>query len=492
MKKIFINFFLIVSLGVLSTTAYCQGYDINVTVHGIQDTTIILGHYLNKSMYPDDTVWVDHKGNGVFKGKNELPGGMYIVFLPTQKYFEFLMGKDQKFSIEVDTSDFINTMTVKGSDENQIFSDFQKFMVKLRKRAGSLQDQRKKATTDKAKQEVAKKLDELNKERLDYIHKIIMDHPDLFVSAFLKATLDIEVPDPPKDKNGKIIDSTWQYRYYKKHYFDNFDVSDPRLLHTPLYEDKILTYVDKVIPQIPDSIIPEVDMLVDKSKSDSSLFRYMLITLFNHYGESQIMGMDAVQIHLAEKYYLTQAWWSSKKFLDELKERVKVTKPLLIGKFAPDIQLLLVPTDHFMAAENDTALKRYPHAGSFMNLYDIDADYTVLIFWEADCGHCKKAVPELYDLYEKDLKNRGVKVLAVSTLFGEDGKIKWVDFVNQHKLYDWMNAWNPYDYKFKITYDVRSTPQIFILDRDKKILAKRIGVEQVKDIIDTLTKEKKN
>ncbi len=492
MKRIFINFFLFISMAGLSSMVYSQGYDINVTVHGVKDTTIILGHYLNKSMYPDDTIKVDHKGNGVFKGNKKLPGGMYIVFLPTQKYFEFLIGDDQNFSIEADTSDFVNTMTVKGSDENQIFSDFQKYMFKLRNKAMSLQEERKKATTDKEKQEVASKLDQLNKERLDYINGIINDHPDLFVSAFLKATLDIKVPDPPKDKNGRVIDSTWQYHYYENHYFDNFDVSDARLLRTPLYEDKIMTYIDKVIPQIPDSIIPKVDMLIDKSKSDSTLFRYMLITLFNHYGESQIMGMDAVQIHLAEKYYLTQAWWSDKKFLDDLKERVEVTKPLLIGKYAPDIQLLHVPTDHFIAAESDTALKRYPHAGSFMNLYDIDANYTVVIFWEADCGHCKVAVPQLYDLYEKDLKNKGVQVLAVSTLFGEDGKIKWVDFVNQHKLYDWINAWNPYDYKFKVTYDVRSTPQIFILDQDKKILAKRIGVEQVKDIIDTLTKEKKD
>ena len=64
------------------------------------------------------------------------------------------------------------------------------------------------------------------------------------------------------------------------------------------------------------------------------------------------------------------------------------------------------------------------------------------------------------------------------------GKVKWVDFINKHQMYDWINAWNPYDYKYKIQYDVRTTPQIFILDKDKKIIGKRIGHDQVFDLIE--------
>jgi hypothetical protein len=93
-------------------------------------------------------------------------------------------------------------------------------------------------------------------------------------------------------------------------------------------------------------------------------------------------------------------------------------------------------------------------------------------------------------MYEKTLKGMGVKVLAVSTLFGEDGKIKWVNFVNEHGLYDWINAWNPYSYDFKLKYDILTTPQIYILDEHKKILAKKIGPEQVTDILNMLMKNK--
>jgi thiol-disulfide isomerase/thioredoxin len=250
-----------------------------------------------------------------------------------------------------------------------------------------------------------------------------------------------------------------------------------------------MTYLTKVIPQVPDSLIPEIDFLIEKSRADSNLFRYMLITLFNYYGKSNIMGMDAVQVHIAEKYYLPESWWSDAKFRAELKDRIEKTKPLLIGNTAPEIELMSVPADHFRAAATDTALRKNPHVGTRFTLSQIKSKYLVLVFWEADCGHCQVVVPELYKIYEKSLQPLGVNVLAVSTLFGEDGKVKWVNFVNDHRLYGWINAWNPYSYDFKLKYDIMATPQIFILDENKKILAKRIGPEQVEEILLSLIKK---
>jgi thiol-disulfide isomerase/thioredoxin len=480
--RLFKYFFILANLCSM-TSVLSQGYDIKVKINGLKDTTIILGHYLNKSMYPDDTAIIDKKGYGVFKGNRPLPEGMYLIYLPSTRYFEMIIGEDQSFSLETDTADFSQSLSYKGSEENQIFLAFQRFIVALRKEADSVQTLIKSTTDESKKEKLYEQVKKINESRIAYIEKVASDYPGLFVARFLKATLDIEVPDPPRDADGNVIDSTWQYYYYRNHYFDNFDIADPRLLRTPLYEDKVINYISKVVPQIPDSLIIEVDKLIEKSKSDSNLFRYMLITLFNYFGKSNYMGMDAVQIHIAEKYYITDAWWSDPKFIADLKERVDKTKPLLIGKIAPDIELVLVPSEHFIKAQNDTALKKFPYVGQHFKLSQVDAEYLVLVFWEADCGHCKTAIPKLYEIYEKSLKPEGVKVLAVSTLFGEEGKVKWTDFINSHKLYSWMNAWNPYSYDFKIKYDVMTTPQIYILDRNKKIIAKKIAVEQIEDII---------
>ena len=483
------NAFIILSLVLVSFEVAGQGYEIKVKVNGLSDSTVILGHYLNKSMYPDDTARLDNRGNGIFRGKKTLPGGMYLLYLPNTRYFEMIMGEDQEFSLEVDTSDFLNTLVIKGSEDNQLFLDFQKYMLHLRNQADSLSLKLKTEKDPVLREQLSEKLKKINADRILRIEKTSREHPGLFVSDFLRATLDVNVPDPPRDAQGRITDSTWQYYYYRKHYFDNFNISDPRLLRTPLYEDKVMTYITKVIPQIPDTLIQQVDFLIDKSRADSNLFRFMLITLFNYFGKSNIMGMDAVQVHIADKYYIRDAWWSDEKFINDLKSRVEKARPLLIGKIAPDVQLMLVPMEHFKSALSDTALRRFPHVGTQITLQQVKAKMLVIIFWEADCGHCKTAVPELHAIYEKSLRPLDVKVLAISTLFGEDGKAKWVDFVNQHGLYGWLNAWNPYSYDFKLKYDVVTTPQIYILDENKKILAKKIGPEQVEEIVKSYLKK---
>lgn len=454
---------------------------IKVRINGISDTTIILAHYFNKSIYPDDTIYLNSKGKGVFKSQKSYPQGMYMFYMPSGKFIQFMMGEDQVFSIVTDTSNFVSDAVVKGSEENTIFFDFQKYMINKRAEIKQYSDILNSEASEAEKQAARTKIKKLGEESRELIQGIVAGHSDLFVSVFLKSTLDIDVPDPPVADTSDSEE--WKYRYYKAHYFDNFNPADGRLLRTPLYEDKIMNYLEKVVFQIPDTIIKEIDPIIDGARSDSALFRYLLITLFNHYGNSNIMGFDAIQVHLAEKYYLKDAWWSSEEFLKDLQERVEILKPLTLGNTAPDVELLFVPSEHFKTAANDTALKRYPHVGRLLKLHEIPADYLVLFFWEANCSHCKVAVPKMYSIYKEQLETMGVKVIAISTLFGEDGKEKWIDFVNKHQTYDWMNAWNPYDYQYKITYDILSTPQIFILDKDKKIIGKRIGPEQVPELI---------
>ncbi len=476
------NFILSIVIALAFQTAFCEnGFEIKVKIHGLKDTSIILGHHFATMMNADDTIKLDKNGSGVFKGKKELPKGMYIIFLPSKTYFDFLVGDNQKFSVENDTSDLFKKIKFSGSKENQIFYDYQYLLSSKRDEMKKLQEQRKNASTDEGKK-IAEQMKAIDKDVKAYKEKVLKDNPNTFVVKFIKATQDIEVPDAPKDVNGKITDSTFQYRYYRAHYFDNFDISDPAMLRTPLYEEKILTFIDKVIPQEPDSIDAAVDFLIAKSRTSPELFRYMLVTLFNHYAQSQIMGFDAVTVYIANKYYLKEATWSDTAYITKLKSQVASIEPLLLGKTAPDIKLVYVPADHFKAAADSLPMKKNPYVGDFFMLSSIKANYIILYFWEADCSHCKKETPIMYDVYEK-MKNKGVAVISINLLFGEDGKVKWIDFVNEHKLYDWINAWNPYDYKFKEQYDVKSTPTIYILDKDLKILAKRIGPEQCEEII---------
>lgn len=470
---------------------FAQGYDIKLKIADLKGSQIILGHHFGGMFYPDDTTKLDAKGLGSFKKSKALPQGMYFIYLPTKKYFDVMMGQDQTFSIEVDTVDFVKSAKISGSLENELYFSYMRTLAINQEKANALVERKKNASTDAQKDSATKALDKINKEVLTYIDKIISDNKGLFFTKFLVALKEVEVPEPPRDANGKVTDSTFQYRYYKNHYFDNFNYTDPGLLRTPVYERKVKDFIEKVIPQIPDSINKELDIILTKAKPNDEVFRYLLVTFFNHFAQSQIMGFDAVFVHISEKYYIPYATWNDKDYIEKLKKEVAKRKPTLIGKTAPNLKLVTLPSEHFLAAKADTALKSNPYVGNNTNIHDVKAAFTVIAFWEADCGHCKKAIPELHKIY-LGLKDKGVQVLAIHTMSSVEGKRKWIDFVNEHQLYDWINAWSPYSLEFKDIYDVYTTPVILVLDANKRIIAKKISPEQIQEIIEfELKREKK-
>jgi len=470
--------------------AETDGFEIKVRIKNLANKEIILGHHFAEKLYPDDTLKLDQTGYGILKGQTKYPEGIYFFLTPAKKMFDFFMTDNQRFSVETDTLDLFENLKFINSPENLAIWKYQKNMMTKQKEAGNLQEKKKNLTDEKDKTQIDAELKKISKEVENSASELIDEQKNNFVGTFMKAVQEIDIPEPPKDAQGKILDSLFQYRYYRSHFFDNFNISDSRLLRTPIYEGKIKKYIENVIPQIPDSINPECDKLLTEAEKDKEVFRYMLITLFNYYATSQIMGFDAVYAHLAEKWYIPKATFSDTAFIRTTRENVEKLNPLLLGKVAPDLHMLSVPSDHFIMAQTDSLALNNPHIGSFIDLKNVSADYTILAFWESDCSHCKTIIPELHEVYQR-LKSKGVKVFAVHMLGGIEGKKKWMEFVNEHQLYDWMNVWNPYDFGYKKIYDIRSTPMIYILDKDKKIIGKRLEPKQIEEFIDNLIKQKK-
>ena len=469
---------------IASITLNGQGYRIEVALDGLSGDTVILGEYFTTRMVPKDTVVLDHKGRGVFSGAEPFAGGLYIIYYSPEKYFDFLVGDDQEFSIKADTADLEGSLSFSGSDDNTIFLEYKETLVVRRAQQDSLREQLSLASTERDSLWIRDEMEAVNREMEAYMDRIEREHAELFVSRFIGLT---RVPVPPEELlNGeRRHDDSVRYFYTREHYFDRFDPFDVRLLHTPVYEGKIKNYLTRIVPQHPDSLVVAVDFLLEGSKVNSELYRYMMITLFNHFAESKFMGMDVVYFHIAEYYYIPDATWSSPEFISKLKENLEKNRSTLIGQKAPNLIMRMIEPEHFQMAAQDTAIKNDPHIGHDFFIHDIKARFTILYFWEADCGHCKEATPALYEAYGR-LKEKGVEVLSVHVINTIDGKAKWVDFVNNHGMYDWINCWSPYSNEFRRLYNLQAYPMLFILDKDKKIVAKRITPQQAEQIINNL------
>src|SRR5690606_28530409 len=162
--------------------------------------------------------------------------------------------------------------------------------------------------------------------------------PESFTALVLKATRRLEIPDPPRDAEGNVTDQEFQFRYYKKHFFDLIDFTDSRFLRTSFFHDKVNEYLEKLTVQHPDSVTAAAKYLIDKTGDNKEMFRYMLVTLAGKYETSEIMGMDKVFVELAEKYYLTgRAEWADTTVINKIRRKVNDIKPNLIGNKAPQL-----------------------------------------------------------------------------------------------------------------------------------------------------------
>jgi peroxiredoxin len=145
----------------------------------------------------------------------------------------------------------------------------------------------------------------------------------------------------------------------------------------------------------------------------------------------------------------------------------------ILGHPAPDIEL------------PDTS-------GKNITLYDLASPYTVVVIWDATCGHCKEIVPKVDSLYEHKWKAQGVKVFALAK--ETDGnKTDWLNFIRKNHLEDWANVYySKADEKARVDagvpgysqlYDVLSFPTLYLLDKDKRIIAKKLSFDQINEVL---------
>jgi thiol-disulfide isomerase/thioredoxin len=257
-----------------------------------------------------------------------------------------------------------------------------------------------------------------------------------------------------------------------------------------------MEFMTKVIPQQTDTICTEANKILTKAKTNDEIFRCIMVSLFNHYAtlanKVLVQGYvvpENVWVYLAEKWYIPFGVWSKDEYLETLQKEVEKKKPNLIGKQAPPMEMLRVlPSEHFRLAALDTAIKFDVHAGREMLDFrkELKSKFTAIIFWDYSCGHCKTFMEKMAQVYEEN-KNRGLAVITVQTVNTREAKGKWIDFINDHQMYDWTNTWSPYNNKYKDLYDIASTPLLYLLDEKGNIILKKMEPEHFKDFFENQT-----
>jgi len=446
---------------ILSATAQ-EGYKIDVTVEGIADTTVLLGNFFGESTYVKDTAEADANGHFVFDGKEPLEKGIYFIVLNKTRLFDFPIGKDQHFTLKTKQPDYVLNMETSGDEDNQLYFDDLSYNAERNNEAEPLLKVLRDSTSQES--EIAKaraELTQLNDKVMAHQMQIIENNPDAIVSRIHKANKRIDVPEAPA---GVEDVQDFKYQYYKSHYWDYFDLADPVLLRlsSPVYREKYNTYLDKLVVQHPDSLIKEIDAIVAEAKSNKDTYKYAVWTAMIKYQYPEIMGLDAVYVHLYDKYFATgeMDFWANDQLKKNLKDRADQLRNSLIGATAPNLIML------------DQNLKK-------QSLHNIDHDYTVIYFFDPDCGHCKKETPKLVEFYDKTTYD--VEIFAVSA---DTSMTKMKNYIKDMGM-SWITVNGPRTLTepYQNLYDATTTPTIYVLDRKKKIIAKKLPADRLEEFL---------
>jgi thiol-disulfide isomerase/thioredoxin len=258
---------------------------------------------------------------------------------------------------------------------------------------------------------------------------------------------------------------------------------DDRIIRTPFFLKRIERYYREVIPQSADSIIRDVDYKLLLARSSPEMYKFLLNWLTDEYINPKYMGQDAVFVHLFEKYHSKGVSdWLNEKQMEAISRRAYMLMANLIGDKGANLEMI------------DSGGKPTP-------LYDINADYTVICFWDPNCGHCKEEVPRLDSIYQANWKKHNVKIYAVLTPDDkENAKPDWVKFITEHKLTDWTHvyktkAMEDADFAaqkpgFRQLYDITLTPTLYLLDKDKNIIGKKLTLLQLNELLEVKWKLK--
>ncbi|MEM6343774.1 MAG: TlpA disulfide reductase family protein [Bacteroidota bacterium] len=406
-------------------------------------------------------------GKFVLEGEDPLQPGIYIVALPpSNTYFEFMLDRDQVFSVKTDTTDFVGTMQFEGSEQNEIFYEDIRFLSAQSASMQSVQQQLQAATQGTPEYDkLVEERKNINDAVLAFRAKLVQDHPTMLYGKVVNMMTDPVVPEAPQNADGSPVDSLFGWKYTRARWLDQIDFNEKGLVRTPTLEPKITQYLERFTYQHPDSVIVSIDEILGRAgQGNYEVFRYCLTTIFNKYVNIELMCWDKIFVHMAETYYLNEhpmIDWPDSTMLADMRERAVAMKPTICGEIAPDFTV------------NDGN-------GKPVSMHSIEAPYTIVYFWDYDCGHCKTETPKLVDAYKKHQKD-GVALMTLSINGDVD---EWKDKLA--KDYQFSGGIHTQDHRrqsgFDRYYDLRTTPRMFVLDKDKRIIAKRITAEQLDQI----------
>jgi len=438
-------------LSVSTLVTYAQEYQFTVDAPGFAGSELYIAGYRNGKALVRDTLQLDDKGWGVFSGEKPLRQGMYLLWFSKQQFIDFLVEEDQKLHFQVDT---LMHLKLEGAEQSVAFNSYIQFLAEKKQLRTQLLAETKNGPSEQTSQ-----LALIDKQVSDYQQELIKRFNNKLLALFIRGSLPVQVPDSIKNK----ADSEAVRRYIQHHYWDMLTLSDERIHTFNYFPDKMKEFLNVVVYQHYDSITQAAIRLVEQSRGgDEAAFRQVLSACLNFAAAHKMMGVENLYIQLAQRYYLSGL------------------VPQADHQLLQDMQFEVSKNQHCLMGMKAYNLRYSNEAAERVQLYDGNADYTLLYFYDPGCGHCQSFTQSLSAVVEK-YTTKGLQLIAFNTRVDA---AQWQQFRTKHPLPKALHGWDP-DRKseFWSYFDTSVTPVIYLLDKHKTIIARKLDATSLDKLL---------
>ncbi len=428
---------------------------IELEVKGAPSGSVYLIATVENQNYRLDSAEVGPAGSIMFQPAEAYPSGLLYALLPDETYVPLLVDTDQAFVLRTQSNDLIGSMQVEGSLDNELL--YRSLQLEAQHQAILTELQNDGSITEAGLQQ---RQQDLEAERRAFLEQLFEQHPESFFTSFKRAGQNPQIrtilaADGTPDEGAQVA-------AYRKDFWAGVDLTDERLLRTPVIANKLQRFMTELTVQHQDSIIAAADYLLGKVLDKPAYFQFFANWIAVHYEPTKVALMDAeaVYVHMVQNYFTQErAFWADSMTVYGLQQRAGQMAASRVGQIGPTV------------TANDPA-------GNPRSTADIDAPYLIVYLYNPDCDHCIEETPRLVDFYHQ-WKDRGVGVYAIAI---DAEPAIWRQFIQANQM-DWVNVMDPTNAAIYGKYYVDNTPEIYVLNPDRRIIGKNLKVHQIETII---------
>jgi peroxiredoxin len=430
-------------------------YSVTGEIRGLSSKKIYLSAYGGEKLHPIDSTNSDDKGKINFVLKLSILPGLYRVSWGKDKFLDLILNKENVVFV---------TTSENPADSVQILSSFENNLYFWYERRERLSQARLELITpiidyypvkDAYFTTSANEFESIQKSQAKAFDSLSRIYPDSYAVRILR------LQQTPFLSSSLSKDD--RVDYLKVHFFDKVDFNDTLLLRSNAWSNKAISYLGLWgnsrynQKQLETEFIKAVTILMSAASVNPDIYKFLLDYLLGGFDKYHF---DEVITYMADHFQDPFSCEDQTK-KSALQKKLDTFKKIATGKIAPEITVPDIK-------------------GTTIRLSEISSEYTLLIFWSSECHHCTDMMPKVKEIYDKQ-KPKRMEVLAVSI---DTSRSEWTGFIKEEKL-DFLNGseLKGFDSKSADQYNIYATPTMFLLDREKKILAKPISYRELEQVL---------